>query len=164
MEETQRRIPIKTSLGTFQFEFSAKGLYAVRFPRNGQRSTGNVTASRFFVDRRALCVAPKQNIQAVLLKKITNGKLDLTGYTPFQRRVYATLTKVPAGRTVTYGELAKRAGYPGAARAAGSAMKKNRLPVVIPCHRVVPVAGGIGEYSAGKKWKRILLDSERVGL
>ena len=67
-------------------------------------------------------------------------KLDLSGYTPFQLKVYAVLRKVPAGKTVTYGELAKRAGYPGAARAVGTAMRKNRLPIVIPCHRVIPVA------------------------
>ena len=87
-------------------------------------------------------------------------RLDLAGYTPFQLKVYAALRRVPAGRTVTYGELAKRAGYPGAARAVGSAMKKNRLPIVIPCHRVVKADGLLGQYSAGIRWKRILLEHE----
>ncbi len=70
--------------------------------------------------------------------------------------------RIPAGKTVSYGELAKRAGYPGAGRAVGSAMRKNRLPIVIPCHRVVPAQGGIGAYSAGKKWKCRLLKHERA--
>ena len=99
---------------------------------------------------------------AQLWRALRNRKLDLTGYTPFQRKVYAVLRKVPAGKTVTYGELAKRAGYPGAARAIGTAMKKNRLPIVIPCHRVIPRSGGLGEYSAGKKWKRYLLRGESL--
>jgi O-6-methylguanine DNA methyltransferase len=141
MEKTHRQIPIKTSLGTFQFEFSTKGLYAVRFP---PKISGTTTPARWggFGRRR--------------------WKLDLTGYRPFQRRVYAVLWKIPAGKTITYGELAKRAGYPGAGRAVGSAMKKNRFPVVIPCHRVVPRAGGIGEYSVGVKWKRLLLECEKI--
>ena len=86
--------------------------------------------------------------------------LDLSSYSLFQKKVYLALRKVPAGKVITYGELAKRAGYPGAARAVGSAMEKNRLPIVIPCHRVVPLKGGLGEYSAGKQWKRWLLDHE----
>jgi len=131
---------IKTSQGVFLLEVSVKGLYAVRFPK-GTAGKGSL---------------------AQLGRALRNRKLDLTGYTPFQRKVYAVLRKVPAGKTVTYGELAKRAGYPGAARAIGTAMKKNRLPIVIPCHRVIPRSGGLGEYSAGKKWKRYLLRGESL--
>jgi len=80
--------------------------------------------------------------------------------TPFQKKVFSTLRKVPAGRVITYGELAKRAGYAGAARAVGTAMKKNRLPIVIPCHRVISSDGSLGQYSAGIKWKRHLLKYE----
>ena len=77
--------------------------------------------------------------------------------------VWKALKRVPAGQTITYGELAKRAGYPGAARAVGSAVACNPLPVVIPCHRVVPASGGIGKYSAkgGVRRKRELLDMEK---
>ena len=86
--------------------------------------------------------------------------LDFSGCTLFERKVYAALRRVPSGMTVTYGELARRAGYPRAARAVGSALKRNRLPVAIPCHRVIPASGGIGEYSGGKQWKRMLLEHE----
>jgi len=89
-----------------------------------------------------------------------NLKMNLSGFTVFERKVYRVLCRVPAGKVVTYGGLAKRAGYTGAARAVGNAMRKNRLPIVIPCHRVIPVSGGLGEYSAGKKWKRRLLEHE----
>jgi methylated-DNA-[protein]-cysteine S-methyltransferase len=87
-------------------------------------------------------------------------KLDLSGRTLFERKVYQVLRRVPAGKVISYGELARRAGYSGAARAVGTAMKKNRLPIVIPCHRVIPASGGFGEYSAGKKWKCWLLKHE----
>ncbi len=61
----------------------------------------------------------------------------------FDRAVWKELREVPAGYTVTYGELAKRVGYSGAARAVGGAMRRNPIPIVIPCHRVV----GQGERS-----------------
>lgn len=88
-------------------------------------------------------------------------KLDLSGCTLFQLKVYAALRKVPAGKTITYGELAKRAGYPGAARAVGTAMKTNRLPIVIPCHRVIKANGSLGLYSQGVRWKKELLAYEK---
>ncbi|OGX13915.1 MAG: hypothetical protein A2351_07645 [Omnitrophica bacterium RIFOXYB12_FULL_50_7] len=133
---------VKTPLGTFLLETSPKGLYAVRFPaiRRGQAVTS--------------CLSP-------LLRKLCHAKLDLSGYAPFQKKVYTVLMKVPTGKTITYGELAGRSGYPGAARAVGNAMKKNRLPIVIPCHRVVPSNGAVGDYSAGVKWKRWLLEYEK---
>ncbi len=69
---------------------------------------------------------------------------------PFERRVHAVLRSIPRGMTVTYGELARRAGCPGAARAVGTAMARNPLPLFVPCHRVVPASGAIGAYSAGR--------------
>ena len=65
------------------------------------------------------------------------------------------------GEVITYGELARRAGSPGAARAAGSAMASNPLPGVIPCHRVVRADGSVGDYSAGgARVKRRMLEAE----
>lgn len=81
---------------------------------------------------------------------------------PFHRKVYRALCKVPAGKTVTYAELARRAGSPGAARAVGTAMAKNPWPVIIPCHRVVAGNGKLGGYSGrgGLVTKRALLALE----
>ena len=64
--------------------------------------------------------------------------------TPFQRKVWRELKKIPPGKVVTYGALAKKLGT--SARAVGNACRKNPIPVVIPCHRVV-AAGGIGGYA-----------------
>lgn len=85
---------------------------------------------------------------------------------PFHRKVYKALCKVPAGQTITYAELAKRAGSPGAARAVGTAMAKNPFPVIIPCHRVVAGNGKLGGYSGrgGVATKRQLLEMEGVDL
>jgi methylated-DNA-[protein]-cysteine S-methyltransferase len=91
-------------------------------------------------------------------------KIDLDGYTAFQRVVVETLRNVPWGEVVTYGELAALSGHPNAQRAAGSVCAGNRFPLVVPCHRVV-AANGIGRYDAsGVGYKRRLLELEGVTL
>ena len=74
--------------------------------------------------------------------------LDLNHFTPFRRRVYEACRRIPYGRTMTYAELAKKAGSPRAFRAVGSTMACNRLPLIVPCHRVVASGGKIGGFSA----------------
>ena len=92
--------------------------------------------------------------------------LDLEGIDGFRRLALETLAReVGWGETVTYGELADLAGRPRAARAAGSAMRDNPLPFVIPCHRVVAAGGRIGGYGGGRNavaLKRKLLEREGV--
>jgi len=90
--------------------------------------------------------------------------LDLDGSTPFQRSVTTALRALPRGEVVSYGELAALAGYPGAARAAGTFCAHNRFMLLVPCHRVVG-ADGIGGYgSAGVGVKRRLLALEGIAL
>ncbi len=76
-------------------------------------------------------------------------ELDLSSVPPFHRLVMEAAMEIPCGETRTYGQLAARAGRPGAARAAGSAMARNPFVLLVPCHRVVPASGGIGNYGAG---------------
>lgn len=88
--------------------------------------------------------------------------LDLTGVTDFQRHVLRACGRVGYGQAVTYGELARRVGRPGAARAVGQAMAANPMPIVIPCHRVVGASGELTGFSAeqGISLKRWLLNLE----
>lgn len=79
---------------------------------------------------------------------------------PFAADIYRALMAVAYATTVTYGELAQRAGHPRAARAVGRAMATNPWPLVVPCHRVVPAAGGIGNYGPGPNLKARLLGFE----
>jgi methylated-DNA-[protein]-cysteine S-methyltransferase len=89
-------------------------------------------------------------------------ELDLEWCTPFERALVDALRAVPAGETVSYGELAALAGRPRAARAAGTFCAHNRFGIVVPCHRVV-AANGIGGYgSLGVAYKRRLLELERA--
>ena len=87
-------------------------------------------------------------------------ELDLDGATSFERALTAALRHVPAGETVTYGELAALAGRPNAQRAAGTFCARNRFALVVPCHRVI-AADSIGSYgSLGIEYKRRLLELE----
>jgi methylated-DNA-[protein]-cysteine S-methyltransferase len=81
--------------------------------------------------------------------------------TPFQRRVWGELTRIPTGETVSYGELAETCGIPKGARAIGSAVGRNPIWIAIPCHRVLAVGGGIGGYAGGISRKLWLLAHEQ---
>jgi len=80
--------------------------------------------------------------------------------TPFQRQVWAELARIPYGRTVSYGELARRVGRPAAARAVGAANGANPVPIVLPCHRVIGADGSLTGYGGGLPIKRALLALE----
>jgi len=89
-----------------------------------------------------------------------SDELDLTAYTPFQRRVWQATSLIPYGETRTYSWVARQTGNPKAARAVGQALGKNPLPIIIPCHRVIATGDNLGGYSEGPAWKRTLLQLE----
>ncbi|MFQ5919333.1 MAG: methylated-DNA--[protein]-cysteine S-methyltransferase [Thermoplasmata archaeon] len=103
-----------------------------------------------------------------ILEHLRTGKGDLRDIPldlqvgPFEREVLEYLRTLRRGRTVTYGEIAQHLGRPRAARAVGRACARNPVPLVIPCHRVVPASGGLGNYSGegGTQTKRTLLERE----
>jgi len=81
--------------------------------------------------------------------------------TDFQHKVWQALQDIPYGQTMSYGEVARMAGKPGAARAVGAANGSNRIAIVIPCHRVIAAGGGPGGYGGGLWRKLRLLELER---
>lgn len=78
----------------------------------------------------------------------------------FQRSIWKAISKVGFGRTLTYGELAQRAGHPGSARAAGAATGRNPLSIIVPCHRIMGADGSLTGYAGGLSRKRALLELE----
>ncbi len=84
---------------------------------------------------------------------------------PFRRRVILHCRRIRYGQTLSYGQLAAQAGSPGAARAVGSCMAVNRIPLIVPCHRVLPANGHPGAFSApgGSRTKERLLAMEAAG-
>jgi len=86
--------------------------------------------------------------------------LDLRALPPFTVSVLQELARVPYGETTTYGTLASRVGRPRAARAVGTVMNRNRIPIVLPCHRVVGAGGDLVGYGGGLERKTALLTLE----
>ncbi|HEY3922793.1 MAG TPA: methylated-DNA--[protein]-cysteine S-methyltransferase [Gaiellaceae bacterium] len=86
--------------------------------------------------------------------------LDLSGVAPFHEAVLHELARVPYGRTDTYGALAQKVGRPKAARAVGTVMNRNPIPIVLPCHRIVGANGSLTGYAGGLHVKRALLELE----
>jgi methylated-DNA-[protein]-cysteine S-methyltransferase len=86
--------------------------------------------------------------------------IDLRGAAPFTAEVLDQLARVPYGQTATYGELASRVGHPRSARAVGTVMNRNPVPIVLPCHRVVGASGSLVGYGGGLERKEQLLRLE----
>jgi methylated-DNA-[protein]-cysteine S-methyltransferase len=89
--------------------------------------------------------------------------IDLSAQGPFHATVQRAAQKIPYGHLVTYRDLARMAGNERAARAAGTAMARNDVPIIVPCHRVV-ASGSIGGFALGLEWKRTLLRLEGVDI
>lgn len=139
------------------------GLY-VRLEVLGDRVTG----VRLAREPPASSAGGDHPYLAQILEHIRTGDGDLRKIPlhlevgPFEREVLELLRTVPPGKTITYGEIARRLGRPRAARAVGNAVARNPAIIVIPCHRVVPSSGGVGNYSGegGPETKRRLLEQE----
>ncbi len=156
---------IATPWGFFVIKTTAKGIYALDFPRTAEKPP---VCAQEACRAQALKSARKQlGAAAEVLKKYFKGgpgntdnlKFDLSGYTAFEKKILQALSGLRKDERLTYGGLAVRAGFPGAARAVGSVMRKNRIPILIPCHRII-ASTGLGGYSQGLVWKRRLMKLE----
>jgi O-6-methylguanine DNA methyltransferase len=152
---------IKTDEGDFVARYSSAGLARLDFPgARDRKSEVRSQASETPVTRwhELATRAVRQALQGRPLA--APPPLDLSSGTAFQRRVWAALRAIPAGKTVTYAGLAASLKRPKAARAVGGACGANPAPLLIPCHRVVAAHGGLGGFSGGLDWKRKLLGRE----
>lgn len=108
-----------------------------------------------------------QNIRRAIETVLAGGdpgafSVDLSGLTPFETRVLETIRRIPRGEVRPYRWVAEAVGRPKAVRAVGNVMARNPIPLLLPCHRVVPNGGGLGNYGWGPAMKRRLLDAEGV--
>lgn len=90
------------------------------------------------------------------------ARLDFADATDFQKRAWSAACTIPYGETRTYAWLARKAGNPQSSRAVGQALSANRLPVFVPCHRILRGDGCLGGFSSGIKTKRYLLSLEGI--
>ncbi len=152
-------------IGTIYLASTAKGICRIGIPASTKREFIVWLESRF--DSGEIVESPAKNKAAMdQLNRYFDRKLarfsvkaHLVG-TPFQIRVWKELRKIGYGRTISYKELARRIGKPGAYQAVGRANSQNPLPILIPCHRVVGVNDDLRGYAAGTKTKEFLLRLE----
>jgi methylated-DNA-[protein]-cysteine S-methyltransferase len=150
-----------TAMGLGAVEWSERGLTRVWIPPApaGRHSDPPPAAVQDVIDRLGMLLRGED-------VEFADVDLDFEAVPEFDQRVYAVARALPRGVTATYGELARRAGAPGAAQAVGQVMGNNRFPLVVPCHRVVAAGGGNGGFSApgGVDTKLRLLALESVTL
>lgn len=148
---------VSSPLGELLLQADAQGLRALRFSADTLPDPEGARR-----DDEALAEARAQLLGYLAGRRRAFSLPLAPGGSDFQRQVWAALLRIPWGETRTYGELARRLGREGAARAVGAASGANPLPILIPCHRVV-AADGLGGYSGGSALKRRLLALERPG-
>lgn len=160
-----------TALGTVGLAWGERGIVAVRLPAATPEAT---RASLLARHPDAVEAEPPPAVRAVIdgIVALARGErvdlsaapLDRDGLADFQARVTDVTLAIPAGETLTYGEVARRIGEPGAAQAVGRALGANPWPIVVPCHRVLAASGKTGGFSApgGVDTKLKLLSIERA--
>jgi len=148
---------LPTPIGTLTLESDGEALVRIRLPE--ERRAPDAAEERR-ADPAPFATAIAQ-LDAYFAGERHEFDLPLAPRgTAFQRRVWDLLEEIPWGETISYAELARRAGNPAACRAVGAANGRNPLPIVIPCHRVVGSDGRLTGYAGGLAAKRALLTLE----
>ena len=157
---------METPIGKLLVASSEKGLVRIMFSHEGK--VDSVSLLKKEHPEETLVEDRGKNLLVIKqLEEYFNGSrtvfslpLDIRG-TEFQKSVWDALKKVPYGETRSYGEIARSIGKPKAARAVGNANRKNPIPIVIPCHRIIGSDGSMTGFGGGIPLKKKLLELER---
>ncbi len=159
----------KSPVGEILVTRTEKGLNFITFPKNKWQRFFSALKKDQNVDLKKdekKFSSMKKNLKLYFAGRKVKFKesLDLTGGTPFQKRVWRAMLKIPYGQTRSYGWLARQVGGKNKARAVGAACGANSVPIIIPCHRVIREDGTLGGYGGGLSLKRKLLKMEGVNI
>jgi methylated-DNA-[protein]-cysteine S-methyltransferase len=159
----------ETTIGCCGLAWDRQGIVGLELPRAEASQTRARLRRRF---PRLPETPPPPDLQRTIdsIRALLRGEpsdlsaapVDLTDLPAFERQVYEVTRSIPAGATLSYGQVAERLGSPGAAREVGQALGRNPFPLLVPCHRVVAAGGKLGGFSAhgGVRTKRRLLAIE----
>jgi methylated-DNA-[protein]-cysteine S-methyltransferase len=148
---------LRSPIGRLLIAGDRSGLRRIQFPTEQDRKP-----PRDWIEGGALLAPALEQLQAYFAGRLQKFDVRLAPEgTRFQLEVWSQLRKIPYGRTISYGELARRIGKPSAARAVGAANGQNPLPIVVPCHRVIGANGALVGFGGGLELKAKLLDLER---
>jgi len=147
---------IKTPVGGMTAMWNTKGKVVALSFRGG-----NAALPDWFTDEGEVVNSLRSQLGEYFIgdRKHFDISIELIG-TDFQVKVWEELLKQPYGQLIKYSELAEKIGRPDAARAVGNAVRSNPICIIVPCHRVVPANGGIGNYAWGSEKKWYLLSIE----
>ncbi len=163
----------ETPIGTGGIAWNARGVSGVQLP---EADAARVRARLRRRVPQAIESPPSAEIQhaveamTALLRgeasDLSSVRLDLEGVPAFDRSVYAVARTIPAGETVSYGQIASRLGDARLAREVGQALARNPFPMIVPCHRVISAGGKLGGFSArgGVATKQRLLEIEQANV
>lgn len=161
-----------TPLGRCAIAWGERGILGLQLPEARESSTRARVRQRF---PEVIEAAPPREVKRAIdaVTALLGGRkadlskvvLDMEAVSPFHRRVYEAARDIPAGQTLSYGEVAARLGSPNSARAVGQALGRNPFPIVVPCHRVLAAGGKAGGFTAegGVDTKMRMLEMEKPG-
>ena len=163
-----------TEIGCCGIAWGAHGVVGVQLPERHDRATRDRLRRRFPDASEA---TPPSDIQQAIdsiiallrgeARDLSYITLDMDGIPPFRQSIYAVLRGIPAGATLSYGDIAAALGDRAAARDVGEAMGKNPFPIIVPCHRVLAAGGKVGGFSAAggitTKLRLLQIEGAQVG-
>ena len=144
----------ESPIGIIKIKGSNRGIESLEFLEISDIKVENLNLNRNLV----LCLRELDEYFTKGRRKFT-VKLDISG-TDFQRSVWEELSKIPYGQVRSYKDIAIKIGNPKAVRAVGGANNKNKIPIIIPCHRVIGINGKLVGYAGGIDKKKYLLNLE----
>ena len=150
---------LETAMGTFAIRTNSIGVFRIHLPNDSQNNEKKTPISKQSDQLKHAIQQLKDYFNNE--RKSFDINLDLN-LPPFYKKILIQVSKIPFGATVSYSEVAAKAGKPKAVRAAGTANAINPVPIIIPCHRVIKSNGKIGNYGGGLDLKRKLLLHEKL--
>jgi len=152
-------VQLKSPIGRLTILADSEGITEIRFPNNSEPLSTESKQKNKWLNQAV------EQLSAYFDGRLKTFDLPLSLYgTEFQNGVWAQLQKVAYGTTASYGQIAIALGKPKAARAVGMANNKNRIPIIIPCHRIIGSNGSLTGFAGGLDTKRWLLRHEGVSV
>ena len=155
----------RTAWGRMEMTTSEKGVTSIMLPRSNRKPDGKIVLDQVSPGNGNSVTlwneARTQLIEYLAGERRTfSFPIDMSAGTPFQRRVWRAILRIPYGRVRSYQWVAARVGGKQYARAVGMALGRNPVPIVVPCHRIVAHDGSLGGFTGGLPMKRQLLKHE----
>ncbi len=153
----ERSAYLKSELGIIRIKGAPEGITSVNFVDDEEKFRDDAEGNPYYTVMECL----RQLREYFRGERMEfDVELIMKG-TEFQTRVWKELARIPYGKTLSYGAVADRIGNPGAARAVGGANNRNRIAIIVPCHRVIGCRGGLVGYGKGLHRKKWLLEMEK---